>query len=136
MAICSSKLNKINETSGGRVKKSKKMAQSPIAIVMGIVIVLGFAAVIGYEAKTRTQTSIFRISFDHMPKDDSALTDWLRSQPGVREPKVSRNGDMLTVEFIMPAYSTVPDVTQATKQFGYPEFTDMKTETNMQPFFH
>jgi hypothetical protein len=120
------------------VKKSKKKAQSPVTFIGAIVIVAGFAAIIAYESKTRTQTSIFKMSSDRMPmpKDDSALTDWLRSQPGISEPKVSRSGDMLTVEFIMPAYSTVPDVTQVTKQFGYPEWVDMKSETNMQPFFH
>jgi hypothetical protein len=59
-----------------------------------------------------------------MPADDEAMMAWLRSQPGVRQATVSRDGDKLILVYIMavPSRGPMPEVLGAGEKFGYGGF--------------
>ncbi len=62
-------------------------------------------------------------TFSVMPADDSGLVAWLYQQPGIVKARFSREGDMLTINFIqvrnLAGRPRIPDLDSAAEALGY-----------------
>lgn len=112
--------------------------KTPIIVVLVVgSIVLGWCGYLVYRAATQIKTSTFRIVYKTMPAEDEAMTAWLRSQPGVKQATVSRDGDTLILVFVMAASSRdpEPEILPAGEKFGYGGWGGTATGTVLSPLF-
>ena len=105
---------------------------------MGVLLLIVLASVAGfagYRVATRTRTHVIRVVFRTMPPDDTALLDWVRKQPGVREANASRDGDALTVVIVMPGSSKDPEpaVVPQAEKLGYGGWGGLKDTVTFSP---
>jgi hypothetical protein len=100
------------------VKTSRSI---PITVATVAVALVAAWALPRLTSRVRVHVYTQRIVYTTLPADDQALTDWLRSQPGVSRATVSRMGDTLVVVFVMPmsANDPAPNVFQEARRFGY-----------------
>lgn len=93
-----------------------------VVVVLASTLAASVAAVILFTA---TNAYSFELVYAELPADDSALANWLRSQPGVQEVTVSRRGDTVLLGFTMPSLGGHPQpdvVGQAGRLAGYRGF--------------
>jgi hypothetical protein len=74
---------------------SKDRVRWAVAAAIILVIVGWF----GYRVVTATWAHTYWLEYATLPADDEALAAWLRSQPGVSAPSVTREGNTLVVQF-------------------------------------
>jgi hypothetical protein len=104
-------------------------------IIAGVVgfLALGWCGFVVYRMATATKTCTYRISYKSMPADDAAFTEWLQSQPGVKQTAVTRDGDTLIAVFVMGARDPEPAIVPACEKFGYAGWQGFTGETVMSP---
>lgn len=90
------------------------------AIVTAVVVVV-ILAVFGYRLVNATRTYTHRTDSATLPADDSALTDWLKSRPGVLSATVSRDGNTVVVVFVKAVFGSepLPNIHAEDERFGY-----------------
>ncbi|HQR09601.1 MAG TPA: hypothetical protein PLN21_22455 [Gemmatales bacterium] len=105
-----------------------------VAIGIGIVVLVLLLAA-GYEAFFRmARIYQWRTDYAELPVDDRALTEWLRSFPGVSEVSVKREGKTVIVNYVMPLMggSSRPDVHGEDGRLGYKNRGSFTTNTTLR----
>jgi hypothetical protein len=95
-------------------------APGKTAIIVALVVV-AVLAVFGYRLANATRTYTYRTDYSTLPSDDTALTEWLRTRPGVSGVAVTREGNTVVVTFAMAALGSdpSPDIHSEDERFGY-----------------
>src|SRR5262249_39582557 len=92
--------------------------QAPIGTAVVTVAVL---AAFGSRLANAPRTHSYRTDYSTLPTDDTALTEWLRTRPGVSGATVSREGNTVVVEFVKAVLGSdsSPDIHSQDERFGY-----------------
>ena len=56
-----------------------------------------------------------------MPADDKPVVDWLKSQPSILNPKVTREGKFIVVTYDMRVGQSLPNIIESVDKLGYAE---------------
>jgi hypothetical protein len=73
----------------------------PIAVAL---IWAGLVGWLGYRLANATVLWPMQLHFAALPASDELLREWLRSQPGVLDARVSRQGDTVEIELTLSAH--------------------------------
>jgi hypothetical protein len=93
-----------------------------IALIVGLLSLAVAAALVGRH-RHRTSNIVFsctwHVEYGTMPASDSELTDWLKSQPGVTEASVTREGKLLIVTCDVKGGQPMPKMPEKADTLGY-----------------
>jgi hypothetical protein len=73
----------------------------PIAVALVWAVLVGW---LGYRLANATVLWPVQLHFAALPASDEPLQEWLRSQPGVLDARLSRQGDAVTIELTLSAH--------------------------------
>ncbi len=84
-------------------------------------LILAVVGWLGYRLTAATYAHTYRLEYATLPADDEALAAWLRSQPDVSAPSVTREGNALVVRFNRRSLRMAggPDVVGEAGRLGY-----------------
>jgi hypothetical protein len=95
-----------------------------VVLVVGLASLAGAIALVGWHYH-RGSNAVFvptwRVEYGKMPASDAALIDWLKSQPGVNEVSVHRDGKTLAITYEIKAGHPMPNVLDQADTLGYAE---------------
>ena len=91
------------------------------AVLLTAIVVVAILAFFGYRLVNATRTYTYRTDYMTLPADDSALTAWIKSRPGVSNATVSRDGNTVVVMFVMAVMGSdpTPNIHNEDERFGY-----------------
>jgi hypothetical protein len=102
--------------SAARARRAAWIFNTTLWTVTALVI-----AWLGFRAATATSNYSYYIQFASFPGNDDSILEWLRSQPGVARPSVTRDAKSLRITFSVPMMSrhAAPNVLDAADRLGY-----------------
>jgi hypothetical protein len=101
------------------VDMSKRVKYAAAIAAAALLVLLAADGWIIYRTLNATWVHNYHIQYAGMPVTDDALTDWLKSQPGVIHATVSREKNGIVVNYEVQRGHSTPDAIGKSKEFGY-----------------
>jgi hypothetical protein len=106
-----------------------------IALVLAMCFFVGALAFGGwvlYRVNNVEFAYTWRIEYKKMPVDDMPLVDWLKTQPGVLNANVTRDGKFILVTYDLKSEHSTPNVIERADKLGYSERGDFFGDLHVQ----
>ena len=105
---------------------SDPQPDDPLGLALNRAEALGYTGCRSYGGQfSRRRVHEFmtlRAEYDSLPANDGPLMDWLRANPTLIRSSVAREGNFLTIEFVMkdpPVPTTLGEILKACRSLGY-----------------